>query len=172
MGELFVLKSDMTFAVAPNIVVVQQTVTDPGTGLAAGNKIVMKKVPQAKEQAVDDIMIFFDKYVYEEMLKALRKSGGSGDGNDPPPPVQESPFDSNEPATLDDADDAFHKQFKKIVNHAFNSCVQKCLVVFGDAYNCKLKCKMDSKDLIQDSKRYASQIVNRMLDNERADAVH
>jgi predicted chitinase len=165
--ELFILKSAMSFAVAPDIVIVRQTVTDPETGLSAGDKIVMKEVPRAKEQAVDDVMTFFDKYVYEEMLKALGPSRGNGNNGDPAPPVQENPFfDSNEAATLDDADDEFHKQFKKIVNHAFNRCVQKCLFVFGDAKACQFKCKMDGKEMIEESKRHASQLVNQMVDKE------
>ena len=32
--------------------------TDPETGLPAGNKIVMKDVPRAKEQGVEDVMVY------------------------------------------------------------------------------------------------------------------
>lgn len=157
----------MSFAVAPDIVIVRQTVTDPETGLPAGDKIVMKEVPRAKEQAVDDVMTFFDKYVYEEMSKALGAGKGGGKNSDPPPPKQENPFfDSNEAATLDDAGDEFHKQFKKIVNAAFNKCVQKCIYIYGDVRGCVLNCKMDGKEMIEESTRHASEVVNHMMDKK------
>ena len=164
--ELFILKSAMEFSVAPDIVIVQQTVTDPETGLPAGNKIVMKDVPRAKEQGVDDVMVYFDKYVYEEMKKMLKVSGSeNGTGrNDPPPPPQVNPFLDQDEEENNNVDDNFMAQFQQIVASGYNACVRHCFTLTGDARRCRSKCKMDGKDVIRESKEEARHFVNSMFD--------
>ena len=107
--EILTLKSTMAFSVAPDIVVVQQTVTDPESGLPAGNKIVMKEVPKTKENGVDDVMVYFDKYVYQEMKKAFHNDGGNGGYDGPKPPTQVNPF-----ANLFDENDSDDVTYRSI----------------------------------------------------------
>ena len=156
----------MEFSVAPDIVIMQQTVTDPETGLPAGNKIVMKDVPRAKEQGVDDVMVYFDKYVYEEMKKVLKVSdseNGTG-SNDPPPPPQVNPFLDQDEEENNNVDDNFMAQFSRLwqvdtMPASAIALLSQAMLGVADP-----SVKWIGKDVIRESKEEARHFVNTMFD--------